>query len=166
MSIGVTVVPGLIELTLILNGAHSTANCLVSARTPPLLAAYAACVGAPLWAETDAMLIIFPCPCLIICLPTAWQHKNTPLRLTSMVLFQSASESSSAGTSLAMAASGNPVSPVLVTRSEYEKRKKAKSKRGMWRDIFDRQKTSIYTKEDIRTYGRQNPTQRRRQAER
>jgi len=68
-------------------------------------------------------------------------------------------------TSLAMVTSGNPISPVLVTRSEYEKRKKAKSKRGMWRDIFDRQNTIIYTKEDIRAYGRQNPTQRRRQAE-
>jgi predicted nucleotidyltransferase len=68
----------------------------------------------------------------------------------------------SEATSLAMAASGNPISPVLVTRSEYEKRKKAKSKRGMWRDLFDRRNTIIYTKEDIRAYGRQDTEKRRR----
>jgi len=68
----------------------------------------------------------------------------------------------SEATSLAMAASGNPVSPVLATRSEYEKRKKARSKRGMWRDIFDRRSTIIYTKEDIRAYGRQDTEKRRR----
>jgi predicted nucleotidyltransferase len=59
-------------------------------------------------------------------------------------------------TSLAMAASGNPVSPVLVARSEYETRKKSKSKQGMWRDVFDRQNTITYTKENIKAYGRQN----------
>jgi len=58
----------------------------------------------------------------------------------------------SEATNLAMAASGNPVSPILVTRSEYEKRKKAKSKQGMWRDILDWQNTIKYTKEDIRAY--------------
>lgn len=68
----------------------------------------------------------------------------------------------SEATILAMAASGNPVSPVLVTRSEYEKRKKAKSKRGMWKDIFDRRDTIIHTKEDIRAYGRQDTEKRRR----
>lgn len=60
----------------------------------------------------------------------------------------------SEATNLAMAASGNPVSPVLVAKSEYEKKKKAKSKKGMWRDIFDRHNTITYTKEDIRAYGR------------
>jgi predicted nucleotidyltransferase len=59
----------------------------------------------------------------------------------------------SEATRLAMIASGNPVSPALVTRSEYEKRKKSRSKQGMWRDVFDRQNTLTYTKEDIRAYG-------------
>jgi len=62
----------------------------------------------------------------------------------------------SEATNLAMAASGNPVSPVLISRSEYEKKKKAKNKKGMWRDVFDRQNTITYTKEGIRAYGRQN----------
>ena len=68
----------------------------------------------------------------------------------------------SEATSRAMAASGNPISPTIISRSEYEKRKKAKSKRGMWRDVFDRQNTVIFTKEDIRAYGRQNSAKRRR----
>jgi len=65
-------------------------------------------------------------------------------------------------TGLVMAASGNPVSPVLISRGEYEKRKNAKTRRGMWRDVFDRQNTITYTKEDIRAYGRQDPKKGRR----
>jgi predicted nucleotidyltransferase len=68
----------------------------------------------------------------------------------------------SEATSRAMAASGNPISPTIISRSEYQKRKKAKRKRGMWRDVFDRQNTVIFTKEDIRAYGRQNSAKRRR----
>ena len=64
-------------------------------------------------------------------------------------------------TSLAMAASGNPVSPVLVSRSDYEKKKKAKNKKGMWRDVFDRQNTITFSREGIRAYGRQNTEKRR-----
>lgn len=79
---------------------------------------------------------------------------------------ESVEDKISEATSQAMAASGNPVGPVIISRSEYEKRRKAKSKQGMWRDVFDRQNTITYTKEDIRACGRQNSTQRRRQAER
>lgn len=68
----------------------------------------------------------------------------------------------SEATSLAMAATGNPVSPVMVSRSEYERRKKAKSRQGMWRDVFDMQSIMTYTKEEIRAYGRQDTAKRRR----
>jgi predicted nucleotidyltransferase len=67
----------------------------------------------------------------------------------------------SEATNLAMAASGNAVSPVLMARSEYEKRKRAKRRQGMWRDVFDGQNTITYAKEDIRAYGRQNTEKRR-----
>lgn len=67
----------------------------------------------------------------------------------------------SEATRLAMAASGNPVSPVVVTRAEYEKRKKAKSKLGMWRDVFNRQNTMTYTREDLRAYGGQDTAKAR-----
>ncbi|MDD3718743.1 MAG: nucleotidyltransferase domain-containing protein [Candidatus Thermoplasmatota archaeon] len=54
---------------------------------------------------------------------------------------------------LATAASGNPVTPIVIQAGEYGKKKKAKSKQGIWKDIFDRDKSIIYTREDIETYG-------------
>lgn len=68
----------------------------------------------------------------------------------------------SKATSLAMAATGNPVSPVMVSRSEYDRKKKSKIRQGMWRDIFDMQNIMTYTKEEIRAYGRQDTAKRRR----
>ena len=101
ISIGVVVVPGLTELTLMLYGAHSIANSLVRARTPPLLAQYAAPVtGPPLCPDTDAILTILPCFRSTICLPTAWAQRNVPLRLISRLASQSASDISTAGAPL------------------------------------------------------------------
>lgn len=54
---------------------------------------------------------------------------------------------------LATAASGNPVMPIVIQVGEYEKKKKAKSKQGIWKDIFDSNKSITYTKEDIDSYG-------------
>lgn len=65
-------------------------------------------------------------------------------------------------TTLAMKASGNSVSVVVTAKSQYEKKRKARNKTGMWRDIFNGQKTVTYTKEDIKAYGRKNPEKRRR----
>jgi predicted nucleotidyltransferase len=54
---------------------------------------------------------------------------------------------------LATAASGNPVMPIVIQAGEYEKKKKAKSKQGIWKEIFNRDKSIIYTREDIEAYG-------------
>ena len=54
---------------------------------------------------------------------------------------------------LATAASGNPVMPIVIQAGEYEKKKMAKSKQGIWNEIFDRDKSITYTKEDIEAYG-------------
>jgi predicted nucleotidyltransferase len=54
---------------------------------------------------------------------------------------------------LATAASGNPVMPIVIQAGEYEKKKMAKSKQGIWKEIFDRNKSITYTKEDIEAYG-------------
>jgi predicted nucleotidyltransferase/DNA-binding HxlR family transcriptional regulator len=54
---------------------------------------------------------------------------------------------------LATAASGNPVMPIVIQSGEYEKKKKAKSKQSIWKDIFDRAKSITYTREDIEAYG-------------
>ncbi len=54
---------------------------------------------------------------------------------------------------LATAASGNPVMPIVIQAGEYEKKKKAKGKQGIWKEIFDRDKSITYTREDIETYG-------------
>lgn len=57
---------------------------------------------------------------------------------------------------LSTAATGNPCMPIVVKINEYEKQRKAKSKKGMWKDIFDRGKTITYTKKDIEAYGTTN----------
>jgi predicted nucleotidyltransferase len=54
---------------------------------------------------------------------------------------------------LATAASGNPVMPIVIQAGEYERKKKAKSRQGIWKEIFDRDKSITYTREDIETYG-------------
>jgi predicted nucleotidyltransferase len=54
---------------------------------------------------------------------------------------------------LATAASGNPVMPIVIQTGEYEKKKKIKNKQGIWKDIFDRDKSITYTREDIEAYG-------------
>jgi predicted nucleotidyltransferase len=54
---------------------------------------------------------------------------------------------------LATAASGNPVMPIVIQSGEYEKKKKAKSKQGIWKEIFDRDKSITYAREDIEAYG-------------
>ncbi len=54
---------------------------------------------------------------------------------------------------LATAASGNPVMPIVIQAGEYEKKKKAKSKQGIWKEIFDRNKSITYTRRDIEAYG-------------
>ena len=54
---------------------------------------------------------------------------------------------------LATAASGNPVMPIMIQAGEYEKKKKAKGKQGIWKDIFDRDKSIAYSREDIEAYG-------------
>jgi len=53
----------------------------------------------------------------------------------------------------ATAACGNPVMPIVIQAGEYEKRKKAKSKQGIWKEIFDGNKSITYTREDIEAYG-------------
>ena len=50
---------------------------------------------------------------------------------------------------LATAASGNPVMPIVIQAGEYEKKRKAKRKQGIWKEIFDRDKSINYTKEDV-----------------
>jgi predicted nucleotidyltransferase len=50
---------------------------------------------------------------------------------------------------LATAASGNPVMPIVIQAGEYEKKKKAKSRQGIWKEIFDRNKSITYTREDV-----------------
>jgi len=50
---------------------------------------------------------------------------------------------------LATAASGNPVMPIVIQASEYEKKKKAKSKQGIWKEIFNRDESINYTREDV-----------------
>jgi len=50
---------------------------------------------------------------------------------------------------LATAASGNPVMPIVIRSGEYEKKKKAKSKQGIWKETFDRDKSITYTSEDV-----------------
>jgi predicted nucleotidyltransferase len=57
---------------------------------------------------------------------------------------------------LATAASGNPVMPIVIQAGEYEKKKKAKSRQGIWKEIFDRDKSITYTREDIEAYGGEN----------
>jgi predicted nucleotidyltransferase len=53
----------------------------------------------------------------------------------------------------ATAACGNPVMPIVIKAGEYEKRKKSRSKQGIWNEIFDRNKSITYTREDIEAYG-------------
>ncbi len=50
---------------------------------------------------------------------------------------------------LATAASGNPVMPIVIQSGEYEKKKKAKSKQGIWKEIFNKDKSITYTREDV-----------------
>lgn len=50
---------------------------------------------------------------------------------------------------LATAASGNPVMPIVIQAGEYEKKKKAKSKQGIWKEIFNRDESINYTREDV-----------------
>jgi len=57
---------------------------------------------------------------------------------------------------LSTAATGNPCMPILVKDGEYEKKRNAKNKKGMWKDVFDRDKTITYTREDIEAYGKKN----------
>ena len=59
-------------------------------------------------------------------------------------------------TNLATAASGNPVMPIVIQSGEYEKKRKAKNKQGIWSEIFDRSKSITYTREDIESYGEEN----------
>jgi len=56
---------------------------------------------------------------------------------------------------LATAASGNPVMPIVVQAGEYEK-KKAKSEQGVWKEIFDRNRSLTFTREDIEAYGEED----------
>lgn len=57
---------------------------------------------------------------------------------------------------LATAASGNPVMPIVIQSGEYKKKKKAKSKQGIWKDIFDRDKSITYTREDMEAHGEED----------
>jgi predicted nucleotidyltransferase len=54
---------------------------------------------------------------------------------------------------LATAASGNPVMPIVIQAGEYEKKKKAKRKQGIWKEIFDRDNSITYRREDIGSCG-------------
>lgn len=57
---------------------------------------------------------------------------------------------------LSMAASGNPVMPIVIQEKEYEKRKRARSKQGIWKDIFDRNLSITYDGEDLEADGAQD----------
>jgi hypothetical protein len=39
--------------------------------------------------------------------------------------------------------------PIVIRSGEYEKKKKAKSKQGIWKETFDRDKSITYTSEDV-----------------
>src|SRR5438093_8927567 len=86
--------PGAIAFTLILCRPHLTARSRVKLMSPPLLVLYAIASStsgiAPPRPATEAMLMIFPAPpCAIITLPAACEHRNAPVRFTSITFPQS-----------------------------------------------------------------------------
>jgi predicted nucleotidyltransferase len=57
---------------------------------------------------------------------------------------------------LSTAASGNPVMPIVIKAGEYEKKSRSKRKQGIWGEIFDRNRSITYTREDIEAYGQED----------
>ena len=57
---------------------------------------------------------------------------------------------------LSTVASGNPVMPIVIKAGEYEKSRRSKRKQGIWGEIFDRNKSIAYTREDIEAYGQED----------
>ena len=105
---GVSMYPGPIPLHWMLYAPYSDAIFLVSILRPPLAAAYALTVSLPSSDIIEQMLMIFPCPCLIIPGMTAFETMKGALRSTSITLRKSAAAISSIGILLMI--------PALFTR--------------------------------------------------
>ena len=81
-------------------GAHSIASCLVSAATAALLAPYAATSNSATNELSEAMLTMRPYLRSTMWRPKTCAARSVPVRLVSMMAFQSASVRSSVGTRL------------------------------------------------------------------
>ena len=57
---------------------------------------------------------------------------------------------------LSATASGNPVIPIVIKAGEYEKKRRSKRKQGIWGEIFERNRSITYTREDIEAYGQED----------
>ena len=94
--IGVSIVPGAIELMVMPQLAYSVAACRVIAVTPPFAALYEKRLGSPLRAASEAILRIRPYRFSIIEGITVFIPNHTPLRSMPITLSHSASSSSTA----------------------------------------------------------------------
>src|SRR3989339_107441 len=68
----VSIGPGAMVFTWMLNGASSVANALVIIRTPALEMEYTLTKGSGLKPSTEAMLMIFPLPWAFMIFAIAW----------------------------------------------------------------------------------------------
>src|SRR5580704_6191484 len=92
--------------------AHSIASDFVSMATAALLAQYAATSNSATNDEIEPMLMMRPYLRSIMWRPKTWHARKVPLRLISMMLFHSVSETSSVGVRL--------VVPAQLTRISTE----------------------------------------------
>ena len=97
-TIGVLMVPGLMESTRMLSLAKSIDIWRVNDRSPPLLAAYADTNGMEASPCTLATLMITPPPAFRMCGTEYFAIKNRLLRLTLMILSHASSGRSTAST--------------------------------------------------------------------
>ena len=74
-----------------LSFAHAVARLLVSCTTPPLLAEYGITRSCPKMEVIDPMLMILPLPAAAMCGYASRHGRNVPVRLMSMIRFQSSS---------------------------------------------------------------------------
>ena len=90
--IGVSMMPGWIEFTLIPCGPSSMAAPLVMPRTAHFVAAYVKQALAPRRPPTDEMFTIEPDRCEIICGATLCMPRNTPVWFTATTSFQDSND--------------------------------------------------------------------------
>ncbi len=77
--------PGATQFTRTPLPAQSNASERVIASTPPLAAQYAADRARPTCPAIEVTLTMLPPPCASMRRPNTPQHRNTPVRFTSMI---------------------------------------------------------------------------------